>query len=278
METAEKKEKAGVILPTKVTIKHARRNTWLPEKHDGSFRFSRTFERMVPQTDRRTNILNTGLTTADEIRLEQKLRKAHGSLAKTNYEFWSTVFVDIPQAGAVLLPTESVMDEIKYMFLLAHEEVANSKRDFDNGTTPFARYIMHSEEEEVENLNKELNVKLDAYDKFSKMSDTDMKNFLKVYGKNAKDNSPSFIKATIGKVIEQEPQNFLNILKDPNYKMVVFIKTCAQHGFIKEQGGKYMRLGGEVLGYSLEQSVDFLSNPENQEVYLLLKSQLETTK
>lgn len=278
METTEVTIEKNVVLPTKVTIKPARRNTWLPKNHDGSFRYSKTYERFVPQTDLRTGSLKTGLTEKDEIRLADKLGLPKGTLSRTNIEYWNKMFVNVPQDGAILLPINTPQDEIKYRFLLVHEEIANSKQEFDTGKAPFARYIMHSEEEEVENINKELDLKMEAITRLSKMTESDMRNFLKVYGKNPKDTSAAFIKATVGKVVEDEPKNFLNILSDPNYKMVVFIKSCVEKGFVKESGGKYMRMGGEVMGYSLEQTVDYLSNPENQEVYLHLKSTMTVNK
>lgn len=265
-------------VPQKVTIKPARKNSFLPEGHDGSFRFSKTAEHLTIQIDRHTGVLKTGLSESDEKRLEAKMRLSPGTLSKYNKEYWTTFKVVVPQAGAVLKPAENSTDEIAYKVLLAHTEVANSISEFKSGDAPFARYIMHSEEEETETTNKEINLKLDAYKKLGEMSEEQMVAFLKVYGKNpGTGSSLDFIKAQIGKIVDSEPKVFLTTISDPFYKTRVFIKNCIGKGVIKESGGKYFRPGGEVIGYSMEQTIDFLNNRDNGEIVVILKGQLEAS-
>lgn len=265
------------IVPKQVTLKPTKKHSWLPENHDGSFRFSKTTETLTLQQDRHTKLLNTGLTEEDEKRLEKALKLEAGTLSRYNKEYWSGFKVEIPKDGVILAPFSSPTDEIIWRVMLVHQEVANSLEE--KNKTGFERYVMHSEEEEVENLNKEINKKTEAFKKLGEMSESQMVDFLKVYGKNpGKGASLDFIKAQVGRVADSEPQYFLDTVNNPSYKMIVFIKSCIEKGIIKESGGKYFRLGGEVLGYSMEQSIDYLSNRDNNEVYTLLKGQLEAQK
>jgi len=154
-----------VVLPKKVTIKPARKHSWLPENHDGAFRFGRTAEYLTVQVDRHTNTLNTGLTQEDEARLETKMNLPAGSLSKNKGKYWETFRVAIPQGGTVLQPATVYADEIAYKVFLEHQEVANTAQELKTGTgnsAGFARYVMHSEEEEVANLNSTLNTEIEV--------------------------------------------------------------------------------------------------------------------
>jgi hypothetical protein len=265
------------LVPKRVTLKPSKRHGWLPEDHDGAFRFSRTVEELTVQRDRHTGLLNTGLTAEDETRLEKALKLESGGLSRYNTEYWSKFKVKVPKEGIVLSPFSSPTDEVAWRVMLVHQHVANSLAE--KNKTGFETYVMHSEEEEAENLNKEINTKLEAYKKLGEMSETQLVNFLKVYGKNpGKDSSLDFIKAQVGKIADTQPQYFLDTMNNPNYKMNVFIKNCLEKGILKEAAGKYFRPGGEALGYSIEQTIDFLSNRDNNEVYTLLKGQLEAVK
>jgi len=100
----EKTEKAieTEILPSKVVVKQVRRNTWLPMNHDGSFRFTRSFERLVPQFLINNGVYNTGLTPEDEIRFEKKIGLVTGTLNKSNVEYWAfKLFINIPKEGVI---------------------------------------------------------------------------------------------------------------------------------------------------------------------------------
>jgi len=267
------------VLPKKVTIKASRKHTWLPEGHDGSHRFSKTAEHLTVQVDRHTNTLITGLTEEDEKRLEKKLNLSAGSLSKNKGKYWEKFKVVIPQSGVVLQPSTILADEIAYKVMLVHQEVANSSAGNARGEFPFARYVMNSEEEETETTNKEINLKLEAYKRLGEMTETEKRNFLKVYGKAAgRDSSTDFVTAQVGKIVDSEPKYFLDTVSDPNYKAHVFIKDCLANGILKESGGKYIRHGGDVLAYSLLQLVDFLQNKDNSEVTASLKAQLQAVK
>ena len=161
METIEKAKEIEKLIPKKVTLKASRKHGWLPENHDGAFRFTNTAEHLTIQRDRYTKLLNTGLTPEDESRLEKALGLEKGKLSKYS-DYWDTFKIVIPKDGVVLQPASSPTDEVAWRVMCAHQEVANTLSDKRTG---FERYVMHSEEEEAENINKEINIKLEAYKK-----------------------------------------------------------------------------------------------------------------
>lgn len=260
------------VIYDKITLKPIKRHGWLPDDHDGSIRYSKCFERLTVQAQKGSGVLNTGLTEDDERRLENKMNMAPGTLSKYNKDYWANFKVDIPKEG-VLLDLANPEDELKHLVLSAHQRVANSEMErFD---TPFAEYVMTSDEQEAKVENKKSKLKRKAYKMFSSMSTDQMKDVLKVMGKRAgNDASVDFVESQLDKIVSEDPQNFINTLDDPSFKMRAFIDDCISSRVLIKNGTKYQLPGGDIVGYTLEQTIEYLKNPDNQEVYLDLKGKL----
>lgn len=261
---------------SKVTVRPIKSNGWLPKDHDGFMRYSRCFERLTVQTDRTTALLNTGLKEEDERRIEKAMNLTAGTLSKYNRDYWSKFYMDIPKEGKVLdlnLPSH----ELIYLVLKAHQRVANSEMErFD---TPFAEYVMSNSEEEAVVRNKKGKVKREAYNKFNSLSIDQMFNVLKVHGKKVDSSASSdFIESEIDKLVEKNPQAFLDIVSDKDFVIKVFIEDCVRARALTKSGSKYMLTGGDIIGYSLSETIDYLNDPVNQEVYINLKGRLDISK
>jgi len=281
------------VVPKKVSIKQIRRSGLpVPEDHDGAYRFTGASEFLCPQFKRGTKELVTGLTPKQERDLEKKLnlpgvseKLPQGTLSRYNMEFWGKFKIEIPKGGRVFNLEENPWDELSWRVLCAHQEVAKDEDErLING---FARYLLASEEEEAVSANKKFSVKKTAYSKYGNLSSEEQKDFLRVWSHTHKtgnvtvneNTKASMIEAAIGQIIEEEPQEFLDLLQSENYKTRVFFKKCLDKGLInKGRGNKYTLPGGDILGYTLEDTVDFLANPTNQEVVLSLKARLEAGK
>jgi hypothetical protein len=260
----------------KVTLKPIKKHGWLPDNHDGSIRYSKCFERLTVQAQKGTGVLNTGLTENDEVRLETKMHMAPGTLSKYNKDYWASFKIDIPKEGAVL-NLGNPEDEVKYLVLKAHQRVANSEMErFDS---PFAEYVMTSDEQEAKVENKKSKLKRKAYKIFSNMSTTEMKDVLKVIGKRSGDDaSVDFVESQLDKYLSDDPQAFINTVNDPTFKMRAFIDDCLTSRVLIKSGTKYKLPGGDIVGYTLEQTIEYLQNPDNQEVYLDLKGKMSIGK
>jgi hypothetical protein len=274
--TAVKKESVVNDTPDKVTLKPIKKNGWLPDDHDGAIRYSKCFERLTVQAARGTGVLQTGLTEEDERRLEKKMNMSTGTLSRYNKDFWTMFRVDVPKEGQIL-DLSFPEDELKYLVLKAHQRVANSEMErFDS---PFAEYVMTSEEQEAKVVNKKSKLKRKAYKVFSAMSTTEMRDVLKVLGKRAGDDSSvDFVESQLDKIVTDDPQNFLNTVEDPTFTMRAFIDDCISSRVLIKNGTKYQLPGGDVVGYALEQTIEYLQNPSNQEVYLDLKGKMAIGK
>ena len=270
------KENESVFKNDRVTLKPIKKNGWLPEDHDGSIRYSKCFERLTVQSQRGTGVLNTGLTDEDERRLEKKMNMSQGTLSRYNKDYWNKFYIDVPKEGKEL-DLANPKDELTYFVLKAHQRIANSEMErFDS---PFAEYVMTSVEQEAKVENKKSKLKRKAYKVFSNMNTTEMRDVLKVIGKRAGDDaSVDFIESQLDKIVTEDPQEFLATVEDPTFVMRAFIDDCLSSRVLTKSGTKYVLPGGDVVGYTLEQTIEYLKNPDNQEVYLDLKGKLSIGK
>lgn len=265
MDTLELREEV-------VTIKQFRKNGWLPEGHDGEFRYTHCFEQLVPKNDP-SGYPITGLTPEEEAEFEKKLGLKSGTLSKYNKDYWGSFRTNIPKEGLVLR-LDNPRDYLTYKVLKADQEVANSEAEKHD--SPFANFVITSDIQESKAKAAEVSVKRKAYNEFSKMTNEDMGNFLKVHGKRPAPNATTeWLEAEIGKIIDTRPELFLDTLKDTNFKMKAFIDDCVVKKALTKSGSKYLLMGGDIIGYSLEETIEYLQKPENQEVYISLKSKLE---
>ena len=262
--------------PDQVTLKPIKKNGWFPDDHDGSIRYSKCFERLTVQAMKGSGVLNTGLTEEDERRLEDKMNMSPGTLSRYNKDYWTMFRIDVPKQG-VVLNLAYPEDELKYLVLKAHQRVANSEMErFDS---PFAEYVMTSQEQEAKVENKKSKLKRKAYKVFSNMNTTEMRDVLKVMGKRAGDDaSVDFVESQLDKIVTDNPENFLSTVEDPTFKMRAFIDDCTSSRVLIKNGTKYQLPGGDTVGFTLEQTIEYLQNPDNQEVYLDLKGKMSIGK
>lgn len=279
--------KVESVKPTKVYVKQFRRNSWLPEGHDGEFRYTGTTETLTVQNRRGTKELITGLTNEVQRDLETRLnlpgaseKLPQGTLSRHNVAFWSTFRIAIPKEGKVLNVAEDPWHELEWRVLLAHQEVAKSEAE--KLYTPFARYVLTSDEEEAATVNRTIKIKSRAYAKFRELTTENMKDFLRVYGGthelnmkiSDKSSTTAFIEASVGKIVEEYPERFLDIAEDPSFKTRNFIYKCIEYNLIKKDRTKYALFGGDIIGYTTSQAVDYFNDKANQEVVATLKARL----
>jgi hypothetical protein len=265
-----------VFKPKTVTIKQFKRNGWLPPGHDGEYRYTNTFVQETVQVNSMGQYI-TGLTPADEERLENAMKLPKNTLSRYNKDFWGSFKIRIPKTG-LQLNLEDPEHELIYLVCRAHQKFAKSEAEIPY--SPFAEYVIIDKEESIKAEANKFKIKREAYKKFGQLKGIEeMRNVLKVYGtKPSKDSSLDFIEAQLCKLIEEKPEKFLEIVEDPYFKMKVFIEDCIEHRHLIKNNNKYILPGGDVIGLSLEETIQYLSNPKNQDVYLSLKGKLQNSK
>lgn len=266
-----------ILKPTK--------KTWLTNldpKHDGAVMFSRTFASISPERDGATGLIKTGLTEQQARELEREMNLAQGTLSQYNQQYWSSfkLNVSVPSEGVVLDCDRSALDKLRYCFLKACSKVAhNVVEAMEN---PLYEYVLTSEEAESKTDSEKFLIKKNAYKRLETMNLETQMDFLLVYKQNkykvTKTSTVDFIAAAIGKVLEEDPKGFLELIDDVNFKDYVFIRKCLSAGLLRQNGPSYVTLGGDVLGNSLEQAVYNLRTPEYNHIKISLLAKLDNAK
>lgn len=120
-----------------------------------------------------------------------------------------------------------------------------------------------------------------AYKHYGKIEDDpeEMKKFLRIYGKNPGDNHKvSFLQAEISNIIEEDLDTYLMIAEDEDYEMRDFINQAIDVGAINKKKGSYELPGGDSIGRSVEDVIDFLRQNRNQDILIDIQAKVEAAK
>jgi len=272
------------LIKGKYTLKPTK-TTWLAnkdQKHDGAVMFSKTFASICPEIDRSTGLIKTGLTPNLERELEEAMSLAKGSLSPYNKAFWSQhkFYVNVPAEGVEIDCDRSALDKLKYCYLKVSSKVATSS--VEAMENPLCEYVLLSAEIEAKQENTKFAEKRKAYKLFEEMSFENQIDFLSVYKqgkyKVSKSSTPDFIAAAMAKVIEEAPEEFVQIYENASFKDLVFLRKCLAAGLLRLKGSTYITLGGDTLGNSFEEAVYNLTKPEFNGVKIALLAKLEAGK
>lgn len=261
------------------------KRTWLANldpNHDGAVMFSRTFASVSPERDGATGLIKTGLTDLMARELEREMNLAQGSLSPYNTSYWSShkLNINVPSEGIVLDCDRSALDKLRYCYLKVCSKVATSQ--VEAMENPLYEYVLTSEEIENKVGSDKFMIKKNAYKKLESLNLETQMDFLFVYKQNkykvTKTSTVDFIANAIGKVLEEDPEGFLELIEDPNFKDYVFLKKCLSAGILRQNGPAYVTLGGDVVGNSMEQAVGNLRSPEYNHIKISLLAKLDSSK
>ncbi len=224
----------------------------------------------------------TGLTEQEARELEDILGLQTKALNPYS-SYWGNykIYAQIRKDGTVLDLDNSALDKLRFLYLKVHPRVTMNQNSQEPGQIP-AEYTLTSTETEAKIKSTETKIKKNAYAALSKMSIQEQMDFLKVYKegkfKVGKSSSPDFIEGTIGKIVDEQPQEFLDTVNNPYFKSLTFLQDCVQAGLIKKSGPKYFVTGGDLIGESLMNTIENLNKSEYNEVKISLKAKLEAAK
>ena len=179
------------------------------------------------------------------------------------------------------LDLNNPMDMLKFKILQANQtRFAPSIQSLKEVRRASYEWVFTSVEEERNDTLARLEMDSQAYALFAKIcsTDQDMKDFLKVAGKNPTANSTSKqLKAMVGKIMEKDKATFIEIAADPLYDDKIFIADARKAGLLKEFRGKYTLDTGEELG-QIRDVIAYLNREENQEVKIRLQAIVDSNK
>jgi hypothetical protein len=205
----------------------------------------------------RSGMLYTGLDVEEEKRLGAALGL---NLAKGS-DYWKTFFIRT-SVSDIILDTENPMDELKYLFLKSHKRVKNSLMENKAG----ANFVLINRDEEAKRDNLYAKVEREAITSFDKLTPTEMRKCLRVFGHNADSMSGEVAESKLYQIIKANPQSFLDRwVKNTDREEQVLIETAISKNIIRRDKHMY-KYGSDTIGNSLEETIGFLKDPRNQDV------------
>ncbi len=273
-------ENKNYLIDKKVKVVSVPRNGgWLPEDHDGAFMFTGCyFETCLPIDARRKQLVQI-LTRDEQKFFENELFLEAGDLSiyKKKDNFWHTFRVKIDKEGLALDLADPI-DNLKWRVCNVAPRIASSwEQRYQSGA-----YIFAIKDEEVETEAKvaKANKRKDAYKFLGKIENSaeKMRNVLRVYGKDpGKSVKTSVLYTKIDELIEDDKTltKLLSVINDTHFEMKIFLQDAIKCGVIEKNETRYYLPGGDKIGGTRLEAMDFLKDPLNQDVYLRIKNQIE---
>lgn len=237
-------------------------------KWSGILKYKNCFDDLGPYLTR-SGAMYTGLAIDDEKRLGQLL-SVDLSKNPTN-PFWINFRIRT-SVNDIILNTEDPMDELRYLFCKGHKRVKNSL--LENKAT--ADFVLINRDDEAKVENSFNRTKRDAIKEFDKLTPTEIRKALRLFGYNADSMSSEVAENRLYTFVEANPEKFLDKwVNNKSREIETLIETAVSKNIIRKNKNIY-KYGSEIIGHSLEDTVGFLTSPNNQDIRLAVMSACDT--
>ena len=89
----------------------------------------------------------------------------------------------------------------------------------------------------------------------------------------------SELKSEIQKIVDTNIKGFVEVMEDKHFGTKAFISKAVDAKAIdRTTKGGYALKGGDEIGRTLQETVEFLESHKNQDIYLKIKAQIENSK
>jgi hypothetical protein len=282
-EVENKLKLKDVLINKKIKlVPIVRGSSWLPSGHDGEFRFTDTmFSVDLPiskETGQRINIL----TKEEQFLFEEELNLQKGDMSfyDKHKGFWADARgrVSVPKEG-LDLDLIKPLDFIKWKILQVNKTIAPSwKERFNSGDYTYA--LVDADEETKVSTDK-LSLMKTIYRHVGKIEESasKMRDVLKLYGKKTNSDDLTFLKGEIQKLIDKDSNEFIKIMEDKKFVTKIMIEDALTYRIIERTASKgYTLKGGDLIGRTIQETVEWIENPTNQDIVLKIKAQIEGSK
>jgi hypothetical protein len=264
---SQAKRMQSVLQPgKKVILRPLRKRTW-----SGFHRFPKCQDTIIAY--KRREGYQTGLTADEQRELEREMRLPEGEL-HSNSDFWKSYVFRLGDKDTIL-DLGIAVDVINLRLALQSPRVAKSMSRLNE--TPKADYVIYDVVEDSRNENRQIELKVEAAAIFAKLSQADHVDFLKLMGYKPTNTQADVVKNQLYKAMEKSPEEFLRIANLSDKETRILINDLVTNNILRVQGGHYMH-GTVDIGYDLNTAVNYLDDPNNQDLRINLMQQLESVK
>ena len=237
-------------------------------KWSGILKYKNCFDDLGPYLTR-SGAMYTGLSLEDEKRLGSLLGQDLSRSATNPY--WINFRIRT-SVNDIIFDTDDPLDELKYLFCKSHKRVKNSLLE-QKATADFV-LINRDEEAKVENsFNR---TKRDAVREFDKLTPTEIRKALRLFGYNADSMSSEVAENRLYTFVEANPQKFLDKwVNNKSREIEALIEIAISKNVIRRNKNIY-KYGSEIIGQSLEDTINYLMTPNNQDIRLAIVNACDT--
>jgi hypothetical protein len=201
---------------------------------------------------------------------------------KAEENFWRT-----DRRGRVVMTKEGTtlnlnlsLDMLKYLILIANKSLVSPS--YEDRTLKATYEFMIVDESKVTTKKlAEASVKADAFIKYAEITNSKKATigFIKSLGRTIPATaSEEWIKNEVLNIADNNPAYFLEIVNHPQYNERIFVQEAVEAGAIIRKGEKRYTLdNGAELG-DMTDVINYLLNPDNQEVKLRIKAKIDLAK
>lgn len=245
---------------SKVILRPLKTNTWA-----GVIRYRNCHEDLGSYFTR-SGRLYTGLTSEEEKELGKKL----GYDLSPSSDFWKTFYIRCGSED-LILDLNDDFDRLKYLFLKNHKRVASSLSE----KKASASYVLVNRDEEAKEANKKNRTLRKAMKELDKLSAVEMRKVLRLYGIKSDTISAEVAETRLNDEVMSNPKKFFDLWVDNTSRETEYlIKEAVANNIIRKNKNVY-KYGNDVIGHSLEDTVDYIDDANNQEIKTAIIKQLE---
>ena len=284
----EKTLKGNFTLPNEiVTLRYIHRNRGMAANVDknhviaGGF-LSKAVRKFCTPLMRNGSIAN--ILSNDE---KEYLESITGLNLSVYGDFWNTFRVALHKEDANnRLDLSNPMDYISYKILQSLKNEISSDWSSRNNKQTYQFAICRENEEMLESKGK-YDSKKEAFKLYGKIEDSkeQLLGVLKLLtNKNlSKDSKLDWLQHEVEKVVDKEPQKFLNVVKDKSLFTKILINEAIEKGIVVKKANKYSTVDGLELCEAgevptFDNAVRYLDELRNQEVRTIIEAKLEKAK
>lgn len=225
----------------------------------------------------------TGLSKEDvEMLMEKRFPYVIEDVFKqgTAHEFWESQIIKVALTNApiFLYPGKNLLDFVKYKFLLVSPFVYTSEAEIKTGSKPMATHYIYNEEEETEVKASRIAKQTKLLTKVSELSLERKRQLVLIMNdEDTETKSDSYLDVRISEIVENAEKRRrledLLSLKTQDIDVQAMIKLAVKKNVLRKTRKGYFYFDTN-LGLAEVDVVRFLSDAENQEVYIAIKSNL----
>lgn len=196
------------------------------------------------------------------------------------HPFWESnlVKVELRNTPMFLYPGKSLIDFVKYKYLLVNNFVYSSESQMKEGTKPQATHYIYNEEEEVEVKATILEQRNRLIREVAELSLDKKRQYVLILNNENTDNkNDSYLTVKLEEIINSPKRSELEELIDKKKEEVdalAVIKSAVRKNVIKKTRKGYFYYD-VLMGLTEGDVVQYLSKPENQEELLTIKTKIQ---